>query len=177
MVKGDKLGNSDTWITSTLNLSGSAVISGNKQGLFIGDGGIVTMTNGTINGNITDDWIVGSSYSGDGKIYWGGGVYLLGYEGNSSFSMSGGTINGNHGSGVYLDYSGAFFTMSGGTISGNDKGGVDSSSMGTFVKSGGTIDATNLGNIVYAGGKIRKTAAGPGVNMDSRVAGSLGGWE
>jgi hypothetical protein len=54
----------------------------------------------------------------------------------------------------------------------------------SFVKrGGGTIDAANSakeGRVVYVYGtprKVRNSAAGPGVNLDSGVAGSAGGWE
>jgi hypothetical protein len=51
----------------------------------------------------------------------------------------------------------------------------------TFTKTGGTIDGTNsapTGSVAYVSdGKKRNTAAGPDVNMDSRVAGKAGGWE
>jgi hypothetical protein len=53
----------------------------------------------------------------------------------------------------------------------------------TFIKSGGgTIDAANSakeGKVAYVfdGNKKRDAAAGPSVNLDSRVSGSAGGWE
>jgi hypothetical protein len=92
-------------------------------------------------------------------------------------------IRGSRWTGVVIN--GGTFTMSGGTISGNTVsigGGVYVSSSGTFIKTGGTIDGTNSspkGRVAHGGSdsKKRETAAGPEVNMDSRVAGSAGGWE
>jgi hypothetical protein len=65
--------------------------------------------------------------------------------------MSGGTISGNTGSGVYV-YDGGTFTMSGGTISGNTGSGVNVGS--TFTMSGGTISG-NTGSGVNVG--VRST--------------------
>jgi hypothetical protein len=53
---------------------------------------------------------------------------------------------------------------------------------GFFSKTGGTIDGTNTadtGKVAYVheGGKKRDTTAGPGVNLNSGLSGSLGGWE
>jgi hypothetical protein len=102
--------------------------------------------------------------------------------------MSGGTISGNtalygtYSSGGGVSVSNSTFMMSGGTISGNTAlyggGGVYVFSS-TFIKTGGTIDGTNsagVGRVVYGDHK-RDTAAGPNVKLDSRVAGSAGGWE
>jgi hypothetical protein len=75
----------------------------------------------------------------------------------------------------------------GGSISGNsasyDGGGVYVYK-GTFIKRGNAaIDAANSakqGKAVYVDSspvKVRDTAAGPGVNLDSRTSGRAGGWE
>jgi hypothetical protein len=80
------------------------------------------------------------------------------------------------------------FTMAGGAISNNTAsyagGGVYVSDQGTFIKRGSAaIDATNraeLGNAVCIDTsplKARDTAAGPEVDLDSRVSGRAGGWE
>ena len=82
----------------------------------------------------------------------------------------------------------AKFDMKGGTISNNsasgDGGGVFVWENGTFVKSGSsTIDAINsamYGKVVYVESspvKARNSSAGPGVNLDSRISVSAGGWE
>jgi TolB-like protein len=161
----------------TLRMETGATISngassGNGGGVYV-SGGTFTMSGGTISGNT-------ASYGGGG----GGGVFVN----SGTFTMSGGTISGNtssYGGGVYVN-SGTF-TMSGGTISGNTVsggygGGVSVYSSGVFIKTSGTIDgtnsATNGGSVAYVNdSKKRNTTAGPGVTMDSRVAGSAGGWE
>lgn len=135
--------------------------------------GSFTMSGGTLSGN------------GNTAIL-GGGVNVYG----GSFTMSGGTISGNTArfAGGGVSVSGGSFTMSGGTISGNiasgNGGGVYVD--GTFIKSGGgTIDNTNSaargGFVVWVfksdGAWKHDTAAGPGVNLDSRVSGRAGGWE
>jgi fibronectin type 3 domain-containing protein len=97
----------------------------------------------------------GAKITGNSASY-GGGVYVNG----GTFTMSGGTINGNtasaSGSGVYV--SSGTFTMSGGTINGNTAfygGGVYVSSSGTFMMSGGTISGNHAsygdGVYVYGG--------------------------
>jgi hypothetical protein len=59
---------------------------------------------------------------------------------------------------------------------------------GTFIKSGGSIIAAaddvtkpvKQGKVAYvnsAPAKLRNSAAGPNVDMDSRMSGSAGGWE
>jgi hypothetical protein len=129
----------------------------------------------------------------------GGGVNV-GERG--AFTMEGGTISGNSssstnskdkigGGGVYVGKKGAF-TMKDGEISRNTAneygGGVcvnaGGSAPGTFIKRGrSVIDATNSapnGKVAYVYGsrdKQRNSAAGQGVNMDSRLSGSAGGWE
>ncbi|MDR1220564.1 MAG: hypothetical protein LBK73_13275 [Treponema sp.] len=158
---------------STFMMSGGT-ISGNSAsyggGVYVNSDSTFTMSGGTISGN---------SASPDG-----GGVYVLGS--NSSFTMSGGTISGNSaswGGGVYIRSS--TFTMSSGTISGNaainNGGGVFVINNGTFIKNGGgTIDKTNSAKkgrvAIVDGGGRRNAAAGPSVNLDSRVSGRRGGW-
>ena len=121
--------------------------------------GIFNMFNGTISANTVNSYDQTES---------GGGVKVS----NGLFAMSGGTITGNtvtlpssitYGGGVYiLGYNGGIFTKNG----------------------GGIIDDTNSaqnGKAVYVSNAYldfeRNTTAGPSVNMDSRIAGSTGGWE
>jgi D-alanine-D-alanine ligase-like ATP-grasp enzyme len=81
----------------------------------------------------------------------GGGVYVS----SGTFTMSGGEISNNSGSGVYVS-SPSGFTMSGGTISGNTSstygGGVMVASSGRFTMSGGEISRNSaaLGGGVWA---------------------------
>jgi TolB-like protein len=174
-------------------------ISGNSAsdggGVYV-DSGTFTMAGGTISGNSA------SSYGGGVHVYrgtfrmaegainrnsghLGGGVSVH----SSTFTMEGGSISGTSassydGGGVLVDNRGTF-TMEGGSISGNfassEGGGV--SVDGTFIKRGrSTIDATNRaekGKVAYvfsSRDKKRDSAAGPGVDLDSRVSGRAGGW-
>jgi hypothetical protein len=154
---------------STHNGDGGGVYIGGK--LYGGGNGSFSMTGGTISGNSASTF--------------GGGVYVE----SGIFTMTGGTINANttanSGGGAYI--ANGTFTMSGGTISGNSAvkfvgGGVAvEEDNGFFLKTGGIIDAANSaveGKAVYAGiYKKRDIAAGPSDNLNSRVAGSEGGWE
>jgi TolB-like protein len=177
-------------------MSGGTISGNTGGGVGVGDGGAFTMSGGTISGNAGFGVYVDSAFTMSGGTISGnteGGVYMRMRGG--AFTMSGGTISGNtasDGGGVYTSQGGTF-TMTGGTISGNTAsnhgGGVyvySELSTGTFIKSGGgTIDNTNTarnaqrGNVVFVnrGDKRRNTTAGPGVNLDSRVTGSAGGWE
>jgi TolB-like protein len=176
-------------------------ISGNTAGntgggVYAGEGSTFTVSGGTINGNTAvagggvyatkgTFTMSGGTISGNTVNRGGGGVYAG--EG-STFTMSGGTINRNTatwGGGVYAGASGRF-TMSRGMIDGNTAndlgGGVYlNSDSSRFTKSGGTIGGNNKasrGDVVFGGSfsKLREWAAGPGVNMDSNVNGSAGGW-
>ncbi|WP_461255750.1 hypothetical protein [Treponema sp. R80B11-R83G3] len=156
--------------------NGSTISSCKNYG--IESSGTFTMNGGTISGN---------SYNTNFK--YGGGVIIHG----GTFSMNGGTISDNsaygHGGGVHIE--GGTFVMSGGTISGNISGnpeystyggGVYVGSVGSFIKTGGTIDETNVadvGKVAYNanGTKKRETAAGPTDNLDSSKTGAAGGWE
>jgi fibronectin type 3 domain-containing protein len=123
--------------------------------------------------------------NGNNKVY--NAVYVNG----GAFEMNDGSIiNRAKASAVYVG--GGTFTMKGGEISGNTTSAVTTTrgggvyvSSGTFTKNGGgTISATNsasAGKVAYVydsgGSKRRNTDAGPSVNLDSRIAGSAGGWE
>jgi len=131
--------------------------------------------------------------SGNRAGHNGGGVHI-GQE--ASFAMRGGELYGNtasiHGGGVFIEQGN--FTMTDGEISGNTAsihgGGVLVGSGGIFTKTGGTIfgstgsrNDNRAGNghavlvLGMAGGGRRNTTAGPGVRLDSRSIGTLGGWE
>ncbi|GHV74066.1 hypothetical protein AGMMS49940_13680 [Spirochaetia bacterium] len=169
-------------------------ISGNtasgSYGGGVGGGGTFTMSGGTISGNTASGsygggvevgggtfTMSGGTISGNTASSQGGGVGA----GGGTFAMSGGTISNNtayyYGGGVF-----GTLTMTGGTISGNtassDGGGV----CGKLIKTGGSsITSTNsapTGKVAYvSSSQKRETAAGPGVNLDYRVSGLLGGWE
>jgi hypothetical protein len=166
-VKGSGVRSRGSFIMNGGKINGNSYSSSYYGGGVYIESGTFTMNGGTISDN--------SSPVGGG-VSIGGGI----------FTMSDGTISGNsssHGGGVYIG--GGIFTMSGGTISGNSSsygGGVFVASTAVFTKTGGTIDGTNSadeGRVAYvsSGSKKRNTTAGPGVNMDSSIAGSAGGWE
>jgi uncharacterized repeat protein (TIGR02543 family) len=150
-----------------LIMNAGSEISGNTTssylyggGVYV-DGGIFTMSGGTISNNTASDWgggvyvsngtftMSGGTINGNTATYSGGGVEVY----NGTFTMSGGTISGNtatsSGGGVCND---GTFTMSGGEISGNTSssyygGGVYVNYSGTFTKqSGGTIYGSNAGD-------------------------------
>jgi TolB-like protein len=185
--------------------AGSTVKNSQRGGVYVGSDGSFVMSGGTITGNSAGGGVAvsgsftmnGGTISGN-SANWGGGV-LVDFGG--SFTMSGGTVSGNraerngdhggNGGGVMAGSRGSF-TMSGGTITGNSAarwgGGVYvwDNEGGSFAKDGGTIDAANSakngGRAVYVfvddgGSRKRDAAAGPGVNLDSRIAGLVGGWE
>jgi len=161
-------------IGGTLRMENGATITNcNNSGVYVS--GTFIMNGGTISGNRMK------------------GVFVTGI-----FTMNGGTINGNSttgNNGTTGDSGGGVcvtigtFTMNGGTISGNiagDGGGVFVDVEAVFIKTGGTITADNRarnsGNMVCGFSRNknriqRNTAAGPSVRMDSRIAGSAGGWE
>ena len=137
------------------------VNTGGGGGVYV-DGGIFTLSGGTISGNTAS----GGNLSGGGS---GGGVFVNG----GTFTMSGGTISGNTGragsiiggqsvgggGGVYV-YSGTF-TLSGGTISGNTSSGYNAVNGGggvlvyggNFIMQGGTISGnTESGYYAINGG-------------------------
>ena len=141
----------------------NGTISGNTSrnadsyggGVYVGSGGIFTMSSGKISGNA-------SSCDAYGSNAYGGGVYVSG----GTFAMSGGEISGNasnsyssrsgvYGGGVYVGSDG-IFTMSGGEISGNTSyssslsdaygGGVYVAANATFTMNSGAIS----GNSAFA---------------------------
>jgi hypothetical protein len=193
-------------------LGGNIRLYGGKTGIFVFSGGTLRMEAGATITNMNDcgvDVSSGTFIMNGGMISsnTSSGVSIGG-----TFTMNGGTISNNNYSGVFLKVNGAIFTMNDGEISGNrDHGGVYvlggnftmnngtisgntatnlgggvyiNSSIGVFVKTGGTITAdnraggNNSGHVAFGGvSRVRNSAAGPSVRMDSRVAGSAGGWE
>ena len=166
--------------TISNNTAGQTAYSGYGGGVYI-DTGTFTMNGGTVstngagNGSGVAAGTDGTFTMNDGSIIYntgtfGGGVYID--RNNGTFDMKGGTISNNtagyYGGGVYMD-----------GVSGN---------YGTFTKTGGTItgygdDKTNgnragSGSTAYvSSSQLRENTAGSGVNMDSRITGSSGGWE
>lgn len=96
---------------------------------------------------------------------------IVNVNGGALVTKGGSTLRGSQNRGVFVGSNGVF-TMSGGAIGGNS----------TERSGGGTIDSTNRaerGRVAYVNilDRQRNSTAGPGVNMDSRVSGSGGGWE
>jgi hypothetical protein len=173
----------------TFTMTGGA-ISGNTASLsgisaHNGDGGGVYVGGRAYGGGSGSFTMTGGAISGNSASAFGGGVFIE----SGTFTMAGGSVNGNtaasSGGGVYVR-SGTF-AMTGGTISGNTAvkfvgGGVAAEEDGGFFsKTGGIIDAANSaaeGKVAYVSFyRKRDTAAGPEVNLNSRAAGSAGGWE
>jgi uncharacterized repeat protein (TIGR02543 family) len=171
------------YVSGTFTMSGGTIsdnIAYYGGGIYFVDG-MFTMSEGTISDNIA--------------YYGGGGVDVS----NKTFTMSGGTINGNtvsDGGGGGVDIYSGTLMMSGGTISGNTAskwGGGVYVYNGTFTKqSGGTIYGSNAsgslknaatdgnGHAAYVAtspAKKRNTTAGSGITLNSGVSGSAGGWE
>jgi hypothetical protein len=129
-----------------------------KRMLFITDGAHVIMENDLVlRGHVTG--IPSGDQSGNG-----GGVFIAG---NSTFTMSGGTITGasapdGYGGAVYASQT-ATFNMKGGTITGNKAGRGAGVCIwnGAFTMSGGSIEdneASVLGGGVYVVGGAVSTA-------------------
>jgi hypothetical protein len=168
------------YVTSGTFTMNGGKISGNTSssrssyggGVYVGFDETFTMSGGKISGNTSSS---NFSYS------YGGGVYVK-YEG--TFTMSSGEISGNtasysssyypfsYGGGVYVD---GIFTKSSGTITGYASDTMN----GNVVKNSSGVVQSNRGHAVYMDSPVkhRETTTGPGVNMDSRVSGTTGGWE
>ena len=164
--------------SSTFNMSGNAVVSGNTaqygSGVYLSSNSAFTMSDhAAISGNsaamtgggvfvssgsitMSSDAVISGNSAGNN----GGGIYIS-YPG--TFTMENGTISGNsadkNGGGVYVHNSGAF-TMNSGSISGNSAtqngGGVYVENIGTaFTMTGGTIGgstAADANTAKYGGG-------------------------
>ena len=132
---------------------------------------------GLLNGTLFMD-------SGNISYNWGRGVYVGSddYNKYGTFTMTGGTIQGNAcdgpGGGVYCGYHGRF-TMNGGTVSGNtatNGGGVAiANSLSSFTMTDGTISgntATGNGGGVYIAANTFTMSGG---TISSNASGSYGG--
>ena len=151
-------GNNKTYdivVTGSFSIPGySSNTFGNVTGVTVNirGAGTITLASGStggllyIRGNQTvslkDTHLVGHSSNGETLVEVGD--YLVGTL--ATFNMTGGTISGNGGEGVSVNY--GTFNMSGGTISGNIGDfaiGVSVYEGGTFNMSGGTI-SDNINN-------------------------------
>jgi uncharacterized repeat protein (TIGR02543 family) len=165
--------------SGTFNMSGNAVINGNKAH---NGGGVYlivnlnyatatfNMTGGTISNNIST---ATSGNSGGGGIYtagssstYGGTKIIINITSGTISGNSTADANGTYGGGIYLNDGTTTLTMSGGTISGNrawSGGGVCIANYNdiTFTMTGGTItgnnatlgtSGTNLGGGVFVQG-------------------------
>ena len=159
-----------------------------STGTGYGRGGGVYVTRSTGNaafvmdgGKIYDNVV---STNNDATISAGGGVYMAG----SSFTMSGGEIYGNsvnsgnslntevgYGGGLYITGATTVFKKNGGTIKGYDGVDPDSNVITSFTD----VPLDNQGYAVYfePTPEKRDETAGPTDNMDSSIAGALGGWD
>ena len=164
---------------SNLILDGRGIIQNAMATAVRVEGGTFSMYGGIIRGNNTPTG--------------GAGVHV---DANGTFNMYGGTIAANstqqYGGGVYVNgSSGGVFVKSGGTIFG---GGASSSSNSANpnpipeVLRNQDVNNNPPGHAVcviqilpsntdYNDYWNRNSTAGPGVNLDSRRSGALGGWE
>ncbi len=139
-----------------------AITGGNTRyeggGIYVDDGGMLTLSSGKITGNISDNGGVAAVAGGTlemngGEIINntaknGGGIYVY----DCVFTMNDGVISGNtalHGGGVDA-VAGGTFEMNGGEISGNtateNGGGVGVYSTATFTLNGGNITGNTASN-------------------------------
>ena len=134
------------------NASGGPAALGNGGGIFIYNGGTLTVSNSTISGNTT-----GGGGSGD----QGGGIWSAG-----TLTVSNSTISGNtasYGGGIFSG--GGTLTVSNSTISGNTAslgGGIFSGSGG-----GGTLTVSNS---TISGNTLTSNSNGGGIYIGSGTA-------
>jgi len=164
----------------TYSYGGGVCVGSNNpgsSGSFVMNGGEIS--NNTVGGP--------SDYYG-----LGGGVAVLI---DSSFSMHGGIIASNkalsdyfdgisaRGGGIYIwSSSGRFIksSLADSNSSGIIYGYTEGDSRSNYVTTTSGVIANGQGHAVYVSSspvKRRETTAGPGVNLDSNVSGSAGGWE
>ncbi|MCR4908899.1 MAG: hypothetical protein K5985_08705 [Lachnospiraceae bacterium] len=147
------------WIVSgeksaTFNMSGNAVISGNKANNYYSGGVYLCSYGKPVNFNMNGNAVIyGNNANTDG-----GGVYV---GENCFFTMNGGYISENSankcGGGIYV-YDGGTFTMNGGSIAENsakETGGGIFISDGKLNMSGSALVANNkAGNKKFAAGGV-----------------------
>ena len=181
--------------TSSFTMTGGTIggvdeNSGNQAanggGVYVGKGGTITMSNGTMQSNNATNGggvyvnggrftMTGGHLENNSSTQNGGGVYVNG----GSFTMTGGYFDSNsateNGGGVYV--TGGTFNMSGGVINNNtatENGGGVYVNGGTLTMTGGTIQvntATNGGGVYVNGGTLTMT----GGTMQSNNAENGGG--
>jgi len=159
----------------TFVLDNNITLQGHSQNtgvLVYVDGGIFIMNDGaTMAGNSSNAVTIGESYGNSGTFTMNGGV-ISGNSGSGvslrkgDFTMNNGVISGNSGNGVHLDN--GTFSMTNGTIYGNSSSGVYISS-GTFSMSDGIISNNtavrgggvylNSGTFTMRGGTITGNTA------------------
>ncbi len=156
------------YVTGPVSVTNSVSISSNvtiiRDSVFtdgylfeIGNGGSITMSNGTING--------GGLYANAQVLVMSGGT----------FTMSGGTITNAYGkyrpgAGVRVD--GGTFNLSGGTLTGltgtgtNTYGAAVTVTSGTFNMTGGTVSGNTVTSglgVIYVGANTTFSYAGSGI--------------
>ena len=127
-----------------------------EEGSLLSVEGRLTISNGTVLRN-------------NASIAWPGGVYV---HNGGRFTMDGGEIGGNKGTGVYVD--GGVYAMNGGAIRGNKHGGVHVR-MGQFTMNGGAIsDHDGCGVHVLPKGAFTMDAGEISGNKNSGVYVDMG---
>ena len=148
---------------STLKLLDGSIKSNSAShggGVCFTGNGTFTMSGGYIGGSGTGDTNT-ATYNGGGVCLWG----------NATFTMNGGTIYmnkaGTYGGGVYVESGPSIFKKSGSTSL------ISNNSVASYVY------GDKRGHTAYVadGPKIRDSGVAGGVNLDSTISGSSGGWE
>jgi len=135
------------------------------SGVYVSGSGTFNMYGGSISRNKTGTY--------------GGGVCV---SGSGTFNMYGGSISGNvadsvvrYGGGVAVTSSAATFTKTGNSIIYGSNGDGNANTTANTTGNGHAVGLNENGGNEPT--HYRNTTAGFGVNLDSRVAGSAGGWE
>jgi hypothetical protein len=139
-------------------------ISGNTAarrggGVFVSQGGTLKMSGGAIHSNTGEDG------GGGVFVYSGKNIAIHRRESfdTAAFTMSGGTISGNTGGGVFAG-TGGIFAMSGGTVGNNILSGASACGREVYAGPGGTfkMSASALPERIFLDSKDQSvTIAGP----------------
>jgi hypothetical protein len=155
----------------TVDLTGSP--SGHSL-ITVGSGVTLTLRNITFKGLSTGDGDTADNkaslitVNNGGKLILEEGAVITG----NCYGSSSGSVKIGHGGGVYVG--GSTFTKTGGSvIYGSDENGTDANNKPL------QNTASGAGHAVYVSSSSlkRNSTAGGRVNLDSRTAGSAGGWE
>ncbi|MDR0841228.1 MAG: hypothetical protein LBN26_07620 [Christensenellaceae bacterium] len=139
-------------------------------GVYNGSGGIFTMTDGQIAGNVAENVGIGGSNNDQGGGIYNAGTFTMAggalYQNRVTYNYIGGSSNVAQGGGVY-NYSSGTFTMAGGRIYENT---TNYSNGSTTSGSGGGV--YNIGDFTLENGEI---ASNDAFTQNGAAGGSGGG--